>query len=90
MNEPATQTVRISGRSCETDTLIDEVALPAPKRGDILAVTSCGAYHYAMASNYNRVPIPAVVLVKDGKAALMVRRQTIDELTQWDEVPEWL
>ena len=90
MNEPATQTVRISGRSCETDTLIDEVSLPAPKRGDILAVTSCGAYHYAMASNYNRVPIPAVVLVKDGKAALMVRRQTIDELTQWDEVPEWL
>lgn len=90
MDEPATQTVRISGRSCETDTLIDEVALPAPERGDILAVTSCGAYHYAMASNYNRVPIPAVVLVKDGKAALMVRRQTIDELTQWDETPEWL
>ena len=43
-----------------------------------------------MASNYNRVPIPAVVLAKDGKAALMVRRQTVEELTQYDSVPEWL
>jgi len=91
MNEPATETVRISGRSCETDTLISEVALPAdPKRGDILAVFTSGAYQYAMASNYNRVPIPAVVLVKDGKAAPMVRRQTIEELTAWDEIPAWL
>lgn len=90
MNETELEPVRISGRSCETDTLIESVMLPAPKRGDILAVFTSGAYQYAMASNYNRVPIPAVVLAKDGKAALMVRRQTVEELTQYDSVPEWL
>lgn len=90
MNDGPLEPVRISGRSCETDTLIDNVELPAPKRGDVLAVFTCGAYQYAMASNYNRVPIPAVVLAKDGEAALMVRRQKIEELTTWDEIPEWL
>ena len=90
MNDEPLEPVRISGRSCETDTLIDTAMLPAPERGDILAVFTSGAYQYAMASNYNRVPIPAVVLAGKGRAALMVRRQTIEELTQWDEIPGWL
>lgn len=90
MNDGPLEPVRISGRSCETDTLINEVSLPAPVRGDILAVFTCGAYQYAMASNYNRVPIPAVVLASGGRAELMVRRQTIEEIAGWDEIPAWL
>ena len=90
MSETTLEPVRISGRSCETDTLIDEVMLPAPSRGDILAVFTSGAYQYAMASNYNRVPLPAVVLAKSGKSSLMIRRQTIADMMQYDVVPEWV
>ena len=62
---------------CESgDVLIDDVALPSPRRGDLLAVPATGAYTLAMASNYNGVGRPAAVLVADGEAPLIRRRET--------------
>ncbi|MFN8139275.1 MAG: diaminopimelate decarboxylase [Fimbriimonadales bacterium] len=72
---------RISGRHCETDMLIPEVDLPAfTKEGDILAVQCTGAYNAAMASNYNRYPRPATVIVGDGEPFVAVERESIEEL----------
>lgn len=80
--------VTITGKICESgDILIKDIELPAPKRGDILAVFSTGAYGYSMASNYNKLPVPAVVLVYEGESELMVRRQTLDDLKQYDMIP---
>jgi len=91
MNEKDTTVVSIAGRTCESgDMLIWDASLPETKAGDILAVFSTGAYHYSMASNYNMLPKLPVVLVKDGKAGLMVRRQTYEDLMRNDEIPSWL
>ncbi len=60
--------------------LIESVELPEPRRGDILAVPGTGAYTLAMSSTYNAVPRPAVVLVRDGDARVIRRRETIDDL----------
>ena len=90
MNDTADTALRISGRTCEADTLIDEARLPMPREGDILAVFTSGAYQYAMAGNYNRLPLPAVVFVRDGVAGLVSRRETPEELMRLDSVPEWL
>jgi diaminopimelate decarboxylase len=80
-DEPATNSVRIAGKHCESgDVLIDCVTLPEPRRGDVLAVPATGAYTLAMSSNYNGVPRPAAVLVSDGDARLIRTRETIDEL----------
>ena len=62
------------------DVLIDDVALPSPRRGDVLAVPATGAYTLAMASNYNGVGRPAAVLVRDGEARLIRRRETVADL----------
>jgi len=88
--EPRTMPVRVAGRHCETDTLIEEVALAPVREGDILAVFSTGAYNYSMASNYNRFPRPAMVLVQDGQADLIVRRESLDDLVRQDIIPERL
>ena len=75
------QRCRLAGKHCESgDVLIDRVLLPAPRRGDLLAVPATGAYTLAMASNYNGVPRPAAVLVRNGNARLIRRRETVDEL----------
>lgn len=77
------EAVTIGGKCCESgDILIKDVKLPVAKTGDILAVASTGAYGYSMASNYNKIPIPAVVLVKDGEARPIVRRQSFDEIIE--------
>ncbi len=81
---------RVAGRHCETDTLIDEIALAEPQAGDILAVFSTGGYNYAMASNYNRFPKPAMVLVRDGQADVIVERETYDDLVSHDRIPAHL
>ena len=60
--------------------LIDDVVLPAPRRGDLLAVPATGAYTLAMASNYNGVPRPAAVLLRNGSARIVRRRETIEDL----------
>jgi diaminopimelate decarboxylase len=85
-----TQTVRVSGKHCETDTLLPSVELAHVQPGDILAVLTTGAYNYAMASNYNRFTRPAMVLVRDGHADLIVRRETWEDLLRCDIVPERL
>ena len=78
---PAEGEFRIAGKHCESgDVLIDRVALPRPRRGDLLAVPATGAYTLAMASNYNGVPRPAAVLVADGEATLIRRRETVEQL----------
>jgi diaminopimelate decarboxylase len=56
------------------------VALPEPRRGDVLAVPAAGAYTLGMASNYNALPRPAAIIVRDGEARLIRRRETIDDL----------
>ena len=87
--EPKTDVVTISGKCCESgDVLIKDAHVAELKRGDILAVLSTGAYNYAMASNYNKNPIPAVVLVKDGKSELIVKRQSYDQMIQNEIIPE--
>ncbi len=86
-NMPRTMPVRVSGRHCETDTLIPEITLQPVEEGDILAVFCTGAYNYSMASNYNRFPRPALVLVRDGQAEVIVERETLDDLIAKDRIP---
>ncbi len=89
--EKATDTYAIAGRACESgDVLGFDFKLPPPEIGDILAMPTTGAYHYAMANNYNRVPVPAVVLVRYGKAEPIVVRQRYEDIAQYDRVPAWL
>ena len=71
----------VCGKHCESGVvLIDRIALPAPRRGDVLAVPATGAYTLGMGSNYNGVPRPAAVLVAGGEARLIRRRETVDDL----------
>ncbi|MGE5494521.1 MAG: diaminopimelate decarboxylase [Burkholderiales bacterium] len=91
MNKPDSTVVSIAGRTCESgDMLIWNATLPEAEAGDIMAVFSTGAYNYSMASNYNMLPHPAVVLVKNGKAELMTARQTYEDLIKNDRIPSWL
>ena len=83
--------VTICGKCCESgDILIKDIYLPPAQRGDILAVFSTGAYCYAMASNYNKNPMLATVLVKDGKAEIIVKRQTYEHMIANEVIPESL
>jgi diaminopimelate decarboxylase len=76
-----TRRVTIAGKYCESgDILIEEIDLPELATGDILAVPAAGAYCLAMASNYNHALRPAVVLVNDGDARPIRRRETYDDL----------
>ena len=81
MNDARDTVCTIAGRCCESGDLIQEgVSLPAPRRGDILAVLTTGAYNYAMASNYNRIPRPAMARLCDGEDTLILRRETFEDL----------
>ena len=90
MGEAKDNTVCVAGKHCETDILIQSVQIGDVRTGDILAVQSTGAYNYVMASNYNRFAKPACVFVKDGKADLTSRRETLDDLVRLDLLPERL
>ena len=80
-DEPPARAYTVVGKHCESgDLLIDAVELPEPRRGDILAVPATGAYTLAMSSTYNAVPRPAAVLVADGEARVIRRRETLDDL----------
>ena len=82
---PKDYVATIAGRCCESGDLIGEgMALQKPVRGDVLAVLTTGAYNYAMASNYNRLPRPPVVMVKNGNARLAVKRETFEDLVRND------
>ncbi len=81
------QPYRVAGRFCESgDILIKECSLPEISEGDILAVMCTGAYGHSMASNYNRVPRPAMVLVNNGKANLILKRETYEDLVSQDVI----
>ncbi|MGH2773365.1 MAG: diaminopimelate decarboxylase [Actinomycetota bacterium] len=87
---PPRRAFTLAGMHCESgDILAKDVGLPdTVERGDIIAVPATGAYNYSMASNYNRQPRPAVVAVVDGRATLMVRRETHDDLIRLDIRPQ--
>ena len=75
----------IAGRCCESGDLLGEnMEIQKAKRGDILAVLVTGAYNYSMASNYNRLPRPPVIMVKDGTARVAVKRETYDDIVAND------
>ncbi|MDO4842199.1 MAG: diaminopimelate decarboxylase [Phoenicibacter congonensis] len=85
MNDECDFVCTIAGRCCESGDLIQEnVAIPKPTRGDILAVLVTGAYNYSMASNYNRVPRPPIIAIRDGKPRVAVRRETYADLCALD------
>ncbi|MFN3648653.1 MAG: diaminopimelate decarboxylase [Armatimonadota bacterium] len=88
--QPHDQVVTVAGKHCETDILFKDVALASPRAGDLLAVQSTGAYNFVMASNYNRFRRPPVVLVNDGRADLLVRRETFEDLVARDVIPSRL
>ncbi|HEV8687082.1 MAG TPA: diaminopimelate decarboxylase [Gaiellaceae bacterium] len=84
-DDAPTRAYRVAGRHCESgDVLIDRVELPEPHRGDLLAVPATGAYTLSMASNYNGVPRPAAVLVRDGEARTIKKRETVEDLLRWE------
>jgi diaminopimelate decarboxylase len=89
-DKPADKAVTIAGKHCETDILQWNVKIADASPGDILAFQSTGAYNYSMASNYNRFRKPACVFVIDGKADLVSARETLEDLTRLDIVPERL
>ncbi len=84
-NDTADYVATVAGRCCESGDLIGEqMKLQKPSRGDILAVLVTGAYNYSMASNYNRLPRPAVVMVSGGKSRLVVKRETYEDIIRND------
>ncbi len=83
--------VTIAGRFCESgDLLINEIELPKLDAGDILCVYNTGAYNYSMASNYNKVEKPAMVLVNNSLSDIIVNRETLDDLVSKDVIPDRL
>ncbi|HBD65173.1 MAG TPA: diaminopimelate decarboxylase [Clostridiales bacterium] len=83
-----TEVVTICGKCCESgDVLIRDIKVARPERGDIFAIFSTGAYGYSMASNYNKNPLPAVVLVKDGKSEIIVKRQSFEHMIANEVIP---
>lgn len=84
-NEEQTETYTVSGKCCESgDVIMENVMLQKAQAGDTLAVFATGAYNYSMASNYNRIPRPAVVMVKNGEDKLVVRRETYEDIVSLD------
>ncbi|MGZ6645534.1 MAG: diaminopimelate decarboxylase, partial [Solirubrobacteraceae bacterium] len=88
-SDAAPQVVTVVGKHCESgDVVVHDVALPADLRpGDLVAVPASGAYHRSMANNYNHVPRPPVVAVRDGTARVIVRRETLEDLLRLDVEP---
>lgn len=84
-NAPREEKVTIAGKCCESgDLLAKDILMPKCEAGDILAVLSTGAYNYSMASNYNRIPRPPIVMVKEGRDRLVVKRESYDDLINND------
>lgn len=91
MKTSVVEKVTIAGKHCESgDILIKDVHLPETKPGDVLVVLGTGAYNYSMASNYNRLSRPAAVLVNEGEANLIIRRETYEDLIRQDLLPQKL
>ena len=91
MSAELTSPVTVAGKHCESgDILIKQATLPQTKPGDILVVMGTGAYNYSMASNYNRLPRPAAVVVGNSEANLILRRETYQDLIRQDCLPQRL
>jgi len=86
MAEARTLPCSLVGRCCESGDIIQENILfpESTARGDIAAVCTTGAYNYSMASNYNRIPRPPVVMLRNGESYLAVKRESIDDLVSLD------
>jgi len=85
LDEEKNYLATVAGKCCESgDVLIRDAKFVKAEAGDILAVASTGAYNYTMSSNYNRIGKPAVVFVKNGKAKLVVKRETYEDLIRND------
>lgn len=86
MNAPHDRVSTVVGRCCESGDIIQpNVPLPSTiQRGDVVACLTTGAYHYSMASNYNRIPRPPIVMLRGGDSYVAVRRETPDDLTALD------
>ena len=85
------ENVTIAGRFCESgDILIKDIILPELQEGDILCVYNTGAYNYSMASNYNRVQKPAMVLVNNSQSDIIINRETLDDIVAHDIIPNRL
>jgi diaminopimelate decarboxylase len=83
--DPADFIATIAGRCCESGDLIGvDMPIQRPQVGDTLAVLVTGAYNYSMASNYNRVPRPPVVMLREGQDRLVVRRETFEDMLACD------
>lgn len=88
-DSPKTEIVTIAGKCCESGDLIaKDIRMPVTEPGDIVAVLATGAYNYSMAMNYNRIGKPPVVLVKNGKDRLIVKRETYEDIIRNDLVPD--
>ncbi len=80
-SEPADYEVTVAGRCCESgDRIAEGIKIAKPERGDIIAVLTTGAYNYAMSSNYNRIPKPAIAIVSCGKHRLAVKRESFEDM----------
>ena len=85
VNDELNETVTIAGKFCESgDVLIRDIEMPELAAGDIVAVAGCGAYNLTEAMNYNASFKPAIVMVNDGRARLIRRRETLEDLTRCD------
>lgn len=85
------QTVTVAGRFCESgDILIKNIKLPEIEEGDILCVYNTGAYNYSMASNYNRVQKPSMVLVNNSQSDIIIKRESLEDLIAHDIIPDRL
>ena len=85
MRDKADFVCTLAGRCCESGDLIQEnITLPEIERDDLIAVLTTGAYNFSMASNYNRLCRPALIMIRDGEARLAVRRQTFEDLAACD------
>ena len=87
MGEERDMTADVVGRCCESGDIIQpDVSMPSGmKRGDLVAVLTTGAYNYSMASNYNRIPRPPVVMLRGGESYVAVRRETYEDIVSLDE-----
>ncbi len=79
------ENVTIAGKCCESgDIIIKDIMMPKAEKGDLLAVLATGAYNYSMASNYNRIPRPPIVMAKDGRSKIVVKRESYEDIISND------
>jgi len=91
LNQKAMESVTIAGKYCESgDILIKNIELPQAESGDLIIFLTTGAYHHSMASNYNGIPRPPVVLVNQGRHGLIVKGETYQDIIRNQILPSWL